>query len=153
MKLNELKYTEGSRKDKKRVGRGIGSKTGKTAGRGENGQKSRSGGSVRIGFEGGQTPIYRRLPKRGFTPYNQKNVAEITIDRLNKIDNNVIDANYLVEKRILKGKFDELKVIGNSKANKAFTITADKFSAGAKKSIEEAGGKAILSSSKSVESK
>jgi len=148
MKLNELSYTEGSKHSKKRKGRGIGSKLGKTAGRGENGQKSRSGGKVRIGFEGGQTPIYRRLPKRGFTPFNQKEVSEVSIKTINKLGITEVSATKLLELKVIKRKFDEIKIIGNDKLEKKTNVYVDKVSKGAEKSIKSSGGTIKLINSK-----
>ena len=139
MKLFELKPSEGTTKDTKRKGRGHGSGNGKTAGRGHKGQNARSGGGVRIGFEGGQMPIYRRLPKRGFKNVFAKKYAEINVSDLNKFDNGaVVDAEALV----IKKTFDGIKVLGNGKIEKKVTVKAVKFTESAKEKIEAAGGKA-----------
>jgi large subunit ribosomal protein L15 len=146
MKLNELKPPEGSRKDKKRLGRGQGSGTGKTAGKGHKGQNSRSGGGVRPGFEGGQMPLQRRLPKRGFkNPFKVK-VAEVTLAQLERFaPDSVVDAQALAEEGLLKGKFDCIKLLGTGELKHALTVKVDKVSAGAKAKVEAAGGKVELS--------
>ena len=142
MKLNELKSAEGSRQVGRRVGRGYGSGLGKNCGTGHKGQNSRSGGGVRIGFEGGQTPIYRRSPKRGFTNYTEKEYATINVSDLETLkDGTKVTLETLKEQGILKTKYDTLKVLGNGKLTKKFTVVANKFSESAKKAIEEAGGK------------
>ena len=143
MKLFELKPSEGTTKDTKRKGRGHGSGNGKTAGRGHKGQNARSGGGVRIGFEGGQMPIYRRLPKRGFKNVFAKKYAEINVSDLNKFDNGaVVDAEALVSAGVIKKTFDGIKVLGNGKIEKKVTVNAVKFTESAKEKIEAAGGKA-----------
>ncbi len=143
MKLFELKPSEGTTKDTKRKGRGHGSGNGKTAGRGHKGQNARSGGGVRIGFEGGQMPIYRRLPKRGFKNVFAKKYAEINVSDLNKFDNGaVVDAEALVSAGVIKKTFDGIKVLGNGKIEKKVTVKAVKFTESAKEKIEAAGGKA-----------
>ena len=142
MKLFELKPSEGTTKDTKRKGRGHGSGNGKTAGRGHKGQNARSGGGVRIGFEGGQMPIYRRLPKRGFKNVFAKKYAEINVSDLNKFDNGaVVDAEALVSAGVIKKTFDGIKVLGNGKIEKKVTVKAVKFTESAKEKIEAAGGK------------
>ena len=142
MKLFELKPSEGTTKDAKRKGRGHGSGNGKTAGRGHKGQNARSGGGVRIGFEGGQMPIYRRLPKRGFNNIFAKSYAEINVSDLNKFDNGaVVDAQALVEAGIIKKTLDGVKVLGNGNVEKKVTVKAAKFTVSAKEKIEAAGGK------------
>ncbi len=144
MKLNELKYNEGSKKSIKRLGRGSSSGTGKTSGRGENGQKSRSGGGVRIGFEGGQLPLYRRLPKRGFSnAMFKKTYAVINVSDLNIFDEGTeVTPELLFEMRIIKKQLSGIKVLGNGKLEKKLTVRAHKFSDVAKEKIEKAGGKA-----------
>ena len=142
MKLFELKPSAGTTKDAKRKGRGHGSGNGKTAGRGHKGQNARSGGGVRIGFEGGQMPIYRRLPKRGFNNIFAKKYAEINISDLNKFeDGAVVDAQALVEAGIIKKTLDGVKVLGNGNVEKKVTVKAAKFTETAKENIEAAGGK------------
>ena len=126
MKLFELKPGEGSTKDAKRKGRGHGSGNGKTAGRGHKGQNARSGGGVRIGFEGGQMPIYRRLPKRGFNNVFAKQYAEIKVSDLNKFENGaVVDAAALKEAGIIKKTLDGIKVLGNGDVTVKVTVKAE----------------------------
>lgn len=144
MKLNELKYNEGSKKDIKRLGRGSSSGTGKTSGRGENGQKSRSGGGVRVSFEGGQLPLYRRLPKRGFSnAMFKKTYAVINVSDLNKFEEGTeVTPELLFEMGIIKKQLSGIKVLGNGELTKKLTVRAQKFSNIAKEKIEAAGGKA-----------
>ena len=144
MKLNSIHPAEGATKARKRVGRGPGSGTGKTAGRGENGQKSRSGYSRKAGFEGGQLPLYRRLPKRGFTNARFKvEYAVINLDDLNKFeDGAVVTLEVLKEMGLLKNQLDGVKVLGNGTLEKKLTVKAHKFSASALAAIEKSGGKA-----------
>ncbi len=142
MKLFELQPGVGSNKDTKRKGRGHGSGNGKTAGRGHKGQNARSGGGVRIGFEGGQMPIYRRLPKRGFNNIFALKYAEINVSDLNKFeDGAVVDAESLKAAGIIKKTFDGLKVLGNGEVSKKVTVKAAKFTEAAKEKIVAAGGK------------
>jgi len=141
MKLNELKPAEGARKDKTRLGRGTGSGVGKTSGRGHKGQKSRSGGGVRPGFEGGQMPIYRRLPKRGFQNIWRKEYAEVNVETLNVFDDGMtVDAVALVELGILKNVRDGVRILGNGDLTKKLTVKAQGFTKAAKEKIESAGG-------------
>lgn len=143
MKLNELKATEGARSTKKRIGRGLGSGNGKTSGKGQKGQNSRSGGGVAIGFEGGQTPFFKRMPKRGFTNFTRKEYAIVNVEDLNKFEDGVaVDFAAVKAAGLVKKELDGLKVIGNGKLEKKLTVKAAKFSASAKKAIEEAGGTA-----------
>ena len=144
MKLNSIHPAMGATKTRKRVGRGPGSGTGKTAGRGENGQKSRSGYSRKAGFEGGQLPLYRRLPKRGFTNARFKvEYAVINLDDLNKFeDGAVVTPELLKEMGLLKNQLDGVKVLGNGTLEKKLTVKAHKFSASALAAIEKSGGKA-----------
>ena len=143
MKLHELSPAPGSVKDAWRKGRGAGSGNGKTAGKGHKGQKARSGGGVRPGFEGGQIPAYRRLPKRGFD--NSKFADKYAIVNISKLENfndgDVITAEVLLEKRIITKAYDGLKVLGNGELTKKLTVQAKIFSASAKEKIEAAGGK------------
>ena len=134
MKLNELRPNDGATKARKRVGRGPGSGTGKTAGRGENGQNSRSGGGVRVGFEGGQTPLFRRLPKRGFSNARFKKVyAVINLDDLNKFDEGAeVTPELLKDMGLVKKQLDGIKVLGNGTLEKKLTVKAHKFSLSAK---------------------
>lgn len=141
MKLNELKATDGARFTKKRIGRGLGSGTGKTSGKGQKGQNSRSGGGVAIGFEGGQTPFFKRMPKRGFTNYTRKEYAIVNVEDLNRFDDGVtVDYTALKAAGLLKKHLDGVKVLGCGKLEKKLTVKAEKFSASAVKAIEEAGG-------------
>ena len=144
MNLSELKPAEGARKDKTRVGRGTGSGCGKTSGRGHKGQKSRSGGGVRPGFEGGQMPIYRRLPKRGFKNIWRKEYAEVNVSTLDKFFDNdmTVDAVALVEVGILKNVLDGVKILGNGELTKKLTVKAQGFTKSAIQKIEAAGGSA-----------
>lgn len=142
MKLHELKPAEGSRKTRNRVGRGIGSGNGKTAGRGHKGQNSRSGGGVRPGFEGGQNPLYRRLPKRGFTNPTRKEFAILNLDQLNRFeDGTEVTPELLIETGTVSNVKDGVKILGNGKLDKKLTVKANKFSASAVEAIEAAGGK------------
>lgn len=143
MKLENLKYTEGARSVSKRVGRGHGSGNGKTAGKGHKGQNARSGGGVAIGFEGGQTPLFKRIPKRGFTNYTRKEYAIINVESLNAFeDGAVVNFQTLKEAGMLKKELDGFKVLGCGELTKKLTVQANKFSATAKESIEKVGGKA-----------
>ena len=144
MKLNELKYNEGSKSAIKRLGRGASSGTGKTSGRGQKGQKSRSGGKVRTVFEGGQLPLYRRLPKRGFSnAMFKKTYAVINVSDLNKFDNDaVVTPEVLKEMGIIKNELSGIKVLGNGKLEKKLTVRAHMFSKSAMEKIEAQGGKA-----------
>ena len=142
MKLHELKPAEGSRKVRNRVGRGIGSGNGKTAGRGHKGQNSRSGGGVRLGFEGGQNPLYRRLPKRGFTNPTRKEYSIVNIETLNRFDANTeVTPELLIETGVVKNVKDGIKILGNGTLEKSLTVKANKFTASAVQAIEAAGGK------------
>ncbi len=141
MKLHELKPAEGSRQVRNRVGRGNSSGNGKTAGRGQKGQKARSGGGVRLGFEGGQTPLFRRLPKRGFTNVNRKDYAVINLDVLNRFEDGAeVTPVALVEAGIVKNEKAGIKVLANGELNKKLTVKAAKFSKAAQEAIEAAGG-------------
>ena len=143
MKLNEMTYTEGARRESKRIGRGHGSGNGKTAGKGHKGQNARSGGGVRLGFEGGQTPLSRRLPKRGFTNFNRKEYAIVNVESLNVFeDGTVVTPELLKETGLVKKELDGIKVLGNGELTKKLTVQANKFSASATTVIEQAGGKA-----------
>ena len=141
MELSNLKPKKGARHAKKRVGRGPGSGHGKTASRGEKGQKSRSGFSRKLGFEGGQMPLHRRLPKRGFTNIFKKEYAVINLADLERFDNGAtVDEAALRQAGLVKGQNDGIKVLGNGKLSKKLTVAATKFSATAKSAIEAAGG-------------
>ena len=142
MKLHELQYTEGARKARKRVGRGTSSGTGKTAGRGQKGQGARSGGGKKPGFEGGQTPLFMRLPKRGFTNFNRIEYAIVNLEQLNSFEAGAtVCPQTLKEAGIIKKELNGVKVLGNGKLEKAITVKAHKFSKSAVASIEAAGGK------------
>ena len=143
MKLHELTPAAGSAKDAWRKGRGPGSGNGKTAGKGHKGQNARSGGGVRPGFEGGQFPIYRQHPKRGFNNYFATNYAIVNVEDLNRfVDGTVVDIDVLLATRIIRKPMDGLKVLGNGELTKKLTVKAAVFSATAKEKIEAAGGKA-----------
>ena len=141
MKLHELKAAEGSRKERKRKGRGIGSGNGKTAGKGHKGQNARSGGGVRLGFEGGQTPLFRRLPKRGFTNVNRKDYAIVNLDTLNLFeDGTEVTPALLLETGIVSKEKAGIKILAKGNIEKKLTVKAHKFSSTAKEAIEAAGG-------------
>lgn len=143
MKLHELKPAEGSRKERNRVGRGIGSGNGKTAGKGHKGQNARSGGGVRPGFEGGQNPLFRRLPKRGFTNVNRKEYAIVNLDALNRFEDGAeITPALLIETGVVSNEKAGIKILGNGTLNTKLTVKAHKFSNSAKAAIENAGGTA-----------
>ena len=141
MKLGELKPAE-ERVSRRRVGRGIGSGLGKTSGRGHKGQKARSGGGVRRGFEGGQTPLYRRLPKRGFTNIHAKNYTEVTLTMLNKSTVSDVTAETLLADGIIGKVNDGIVVLATGKLDKKLNVKATRFTAKAKEQIEALGGKA-----------
>ena len=142
MKLNELSPAQGSAKAAYRKGRGAGSGNGKTAGKGHKGQNARSGGGVRVGFEGGQLPLYRKLPKRGFKNRFAVNYAIVNVDSLNAFENGaVVDLEALKAARLVRKELDGLKILGSGELTKALTVKASVFSASAKEKIEAAGGK------------
>ena len=142
MKLNELSPAEGARKSRVRVGRGLGSGNGKTSGKGMKGQKSRSGGGVRTGFEGGQMPLYRRLPKRGFKNIFAKVYAEVNVETLNRFeDGATVDAVALIEAGVLKNIYDGVRILGNGELTKKLTVVANGFTKSAESKITAAGGK------------
>ena len=142
MKLHELSPAEGSKKEVKRIGRGHGSGWGKTAGKGHKGQKARAGKGMRVGFEGGQMPLQRRIPKRGFNNIFAKKVVAINVGTLNKFeDGAVVDIAALTEKGIVKNSFDSVKILSNGTITKKLTVKAHAFSKGAVAKIEAAGGK------------
>ena len=142
MKLNELSPAQGSAKAAWRKGRGPGSGNGKTAGKGHKGQNARSGGGVRPGFEGGQLPLYRKLPKRGFKNRFAVNYAIVNVGSLNKFeDGAVVDLDALVAAKLVRKELDGLKVLGNGELTKKLTVKATVFSAAAKEKIEAVGGK------------
>jgi large subunit ribosomal protein L15 len=143
MRLGELSPAVGSKKEKFRVGRGHGSGNGKTAGKGHKGQKARSGGGVRPGFEGGQMPLYRRLPKRGFKCRNTKEIVSINVSKLDVFnDGDVVDIDALKSKGLLSNPRDGVKILGFGDLNKNLTVKANYFSVSAREKIENAGGKA-----------
>jgi large subunit ribosomal protein L15 len=142
MKLNELSPSKGSTKSRKRLGRGIGSGTGKTAGRGSKGHNSRSGGGVRPGFEGGQMPIHRRLPKRGFTNIFRKEYALVNLRDLSKFEKgSVVDVTTLSEAGLVKGKYFGIKLLAHGEIKQPLTIKVNKASNSAIQKVEAAGGK------------
>jgi large subunit ribosomal protein L15 len=142
MKLNELKPVEGAKHAKKRVGRGIGSGIGKTSGRGQKGQNARSGGGVRPGYEGGQTPLYKRLPKRGFTNIHAHEYAIVNLGDINALfeAGSVVDLEALKKVGLVKKEHEGVKILGNGELDKALTIKAAKFSKSAVEKISKAGG-------------
>lgn len=141
MKLNELKVTEGSRRNRKRVGRGTSSGYGKTSGRGQKGQLARSGGKTRLGFEGGQMPLYRRMPKRGFNNINRKEYAIINLNDLNKFEaGSEVTIDSLKEAGIVKKELAGVKLLANGKLDVKLTVKVNKVSESAKKAVETAGG-------------
>ena len=144
MKLNELKPVAGARHAKKRVGRGVGSGMGKTATRGHKGQNARSGGGVRPAFEGGQTPLFKRLPKRGFTNVSRKEYAVVNLGDINlKFEaGTTVDVEALKNAGLIKKEYEGVKVLGNGELSKALTIKAAKFSKSALEKISQAGGTA-----------
>jgi len=141
MHLNTLQPAPGSKKNAKRVGRGIGSGSGKTCGRGHKGQKSRSGGFTKVGFEGGQMPLQRRLPKVGFASRSEKLSAEVRLYELTKIDADVIDLDALIKANIVPAMTQKAKVIASGEITKAVILKDIKVTPGARKAIEAAGGK------------
>ena len=143
MKLNQLTATPGATKERKRIGRGYGAGTGKTAGKGHQGQKARAGHGMRPGFEGGQMPMQRRIPKRGFNNIFAKEIVSINVGTLNKFEDGAsVDAAALMEAGILKKECDGVKILSNGTLTKKLTVKANAFSAAAKEKIEAAGGKA-----------
>lgn len=141
MKLHELKPAEGSRRDRKRVGRGTSSGTGKTAGRGQKGQLARSGGKTRLGFEGGQMPLFRRMPKRGFNNINRKEYAVINLADLNRFaEGTEVTPTLLVESGLVKKELAGIKLLANGELTVKLTVKVNKVSEAAKKAVEAAGG-------------
>ena len=142
MNLHELKYNEGARKQRKRIGRGQGSGTGKTAGKGNKGQKARSGGGVSLGFEGGQNPLYKRIPKRGFTNVNRKVYTTVNLADLNVFENgSEVTPELLVATGMVKKLRSGIKVLGEGTLEKQLTVKCHKVSKTAQAAIEKAGGK------------
>ncbi|UCC38145.1 MAG: 50S ribosomal protein L15 [Candidatus Aminicenantes bacterium] len=148
MNLSNLHPASNSQKNRRRVGRGPGSGRGKTAGRGSKGQKSISGYSRKRGFEGGQMPLHRRLPKRGFTNIFREEFSEVNLDRLEKITKKEVKPKDLVKAGIIKKESESVKILGRGNISSSKTIHAHKFSQSAMKKIEKAGGKAVLIGSK-----
>jgi|SRR5690625_1702895 len=143
MKLHELKSSEGSRRKRKRVGRGMASGHGKTSGKGHKGQKARSGSGTRVGFEGGQTPLFQRLPKRGFTNVNKKEYAIVNLETLNRFDEGTdVTPELLTETGVLRNLKSGVKILGKGTIDKKLNVKAHKFSTTAREAIEAAGGKA-----------
>ncbi len=141
MNLHELKPNQGSTHYKKRVGRGTSSGNGKTSGRGQKGQNSRSGGGVRLGYEGGQTPLFKRLPKKGFTNPFRKEYAVVNVEDLNKYpEGTVVNPEVLIKDRLVTKVLDGIKILGRGKLEVKLTVQAHKFSVAAEKAIQEAGG-------------
>ncbi|MBR3265735.1 MAG: 50S ribosomal protein L15 [Erysipelotrichaceae bacterium] len=142
MNLHEMKYNEGARHTTKRLGRGQGSGHGKTAGKGHKGQNARSGGGVAIGFEGGQTPFFKSMPKRGFTNFNRVEYAVVNLSDLNRFeDGTTVTPELLKQAGIVKKQLDGIKVLGNGKLEKKVNVTCNKISKSAQAAIEKAGGK------------
>ncbi len=142
MKLHELKHAEGAKRNTYRKGRGVGSGNGKNAGSGHKGQNSRSGGGVRPGFEGGQNPLFRRLPKFGFKNGGRTEYAVVNLSSLNRFeDGTVVTPTMLVECGLVKKELDGIKILGNGELTKKLTVQANKFSKSAKEAIEKLGGK------------
>ena len=144
MNLSDLRPAEGSRKKRKRIGRGPGSGWGKTSGRGEKGQKSRSGYSRRMGFEGGQMPLIRRVPKRGFHNLFRTEYATVNVGRLNELEGDSFSAESLTASRVVRKLKAGLKILGDGEISRAITVEAHRFTASAKQKIEAAGGKAVV---------
>ena len=141
MNLNEMKFNEGARRSRKIIGRGQGSGHGKTAGKGHKGQNARSGGGVAIGFEGGQTPLYKSLPKRGFTNFNRVEYAVVNLSDLNRFEEGTtVTPELLKECGIVKKQLDGIKVLGNGTLEKKVNVTCNKISKAAQAAIEKAGG-------------
>jgi len=139
--LNQLKPVEGARHTRKRKGQGVGSGLGKTAGRGQKGQNSRSGGGVRPGFEGGQIPLFQRLPKRGFKNVNRKEYAVVNVSDLNVFENGAeVTIETLIKAGLVNKTYDGVKVLGNGTLEKKLTVKSSKFSASAEAAIKNAGG-------------
>lgn len=147
LRLNTIRSQPGATTTKKRLGRGQGSGLGATAGKGDKGQKARTGGTVRPGFEGGQTPLYRRLPKRGFTNPGKRSHAIFNLSQLERLDAKLfkeISLESLIAQNAIKGRFDRLSVLGSGDVTKAFSVRAHKVSPSAREKIEKAGGKVEL---------
>jgi len=150
MRLNDLSPAYGAKKAPKRVGRGIGSKLGKTSGRGHKGQHSRSGGYHKVGFEGGQMPLQRRLPKQGFVSLKGLRTTDIRLDALDKIEGDIIDVEALKASGLISGKFDFVKVVGSGSVTKAVTLVGIGATATARAAIEAVGGKLLEAQSRKI---
>ena len=144
MNLSNLRAPKSANRNKKRVGRGMGSGTGKTSARGHKGQRSRSGSSMMRGFEGGQMPLHRRMPKRGFTNIFRTEYTVLNLDRLAELGETELTLEAFVAKGFLRKRNELLKILGNGEINVALTVHAHKFSKAAQEKIEKAGGKAVL---------
>lgn len=145
MKLHELQFNEGARSSRKRLGRGQGSGQGKTAGKGHKGQIARSGGGVPLGFEGGQTPLFRRIPKRGFTNHTRKEFAIVNVSALELFeDGTVVTPALLIEVGLIKKTLDGIKILGDGELSKKLSVSANKFSKSAVIVIEKAGGSVVV---------
>lgn len=143
MKLHEMKYTEGARRPRKRLGRGHATGQGKTSGKGHKGQNARSGGGVSLGFEGGQTPLYKRIPKRGFNNVNRINYAVVNLSDLNRFEDGTdVTVELLLSTKLIRKTLDGVKVLGNGALEKKLTVKANAFSKSAVEAIENLGGKA-----------
>ena len=140
IRLNTIRAQKGATQSKKRLGRGSGSGLGKTSGKGEKGQLARTGGKVRTGFEGGQTPLYRRLPKRGFTSVSKRPTAILNVSDLERLGLPAVELEILVAGNFVKGRFDRLAVLGDGEIKSAVKVVAHKVTASAKEKIEKAGG-------------
>lgn len=144
MNLDNIPTIQGATHPTKRLGRGEGSGHGKTSGKGHKGQKARSGGGIRVGFEGGQMPLYRKLPRRGFNNYNFKETFQlVNVGQLEKVDGDTVNRESLVAAGLIRDNAEPVKVLGDGELSKAFTIEVDKVSASAKSKIEAAGGKIV----------
>jgi large subunit ribosomal protein L15 len=149
LNLYNIPTIKGATHSTKRLGRGHGSGHGKTSGKGHKGQKARSGGGIRIGFEGGQMPLYRKLPRRGFNNYNFRTSYQlVNLAELNKIEGDVVDRSVLIEAGLIRDNKQGIKILGDGKVEKAFTFEVDKVSASARAKIEEAGGKVVITNVK-----
>ena len=141
MNLDNIPTIKGATRPTKRLGRGEGSGHGKTSGKGHKGQKARSGGGIRIGFEGGQMPLYRKLPRRGFNNFNFKKTFQlINVDQLDRLNGDIVDRASLVAAGLIRDNDEPVKLLGDGDVNKAFTVNVDKVSASAREKIEKAGG-------------
>lgn len=144
MQLNTIPTIKGATHPTKRLGRGEGSGHGKTSGKGHKGQKARSGGGIRVGFEGGQMPLYRKLPRRGFNNFNFRTTYQtVNVGELGKIEGDIVDREALIKAGLIRNNSQMVKLLGDGEVTKAFSVTVDKISASAKSKIESAGGKLV----------